>query len=126
LLFAAPFIIANFLFPEFILGLAIENKNATGLITDCIPTLYMVSAALLFFGPAMTWYSGVSGSGNTKTALLIETIAIASYLLIAWILGIYLKSDVFIIWLTEPYYFISLFLLSRMYMQSGKWKNKMV
>jgi Na+-driven multidrug efflux pump len=86
----------------------------------------MVSAALLFFGPAMTWYSGVSGSGNTKTALLIETIAIASYLLIAWFLGIYLKSDVFIIWLTEPYYFISLFLLSRMYMQSGKWKNKMV
>ena len=126
LLFASPFILANLLFPEFILGLAIENKNATGLITDCIPTLYMISAALLFFGPAMTWYSGVSGSGNTKTALFIETIAIASYLLVAWYLGIYLKADVFLIWLTEPYYFIALFVFSRMYMQTGKWKNKMV
>jgi hypothetical protein len=126
LLFASPFILANLLFPEFILGLAIENKNATGLITDCIPTLYMISAALLFFGPAMTWYSGVSVSVNKKTALLIETIAIASYLLVAWYLGIYLKADVFLIWLTEPYYFIALFVFSRMYMQTGKWKNKMV
>jgi hypothetical protein len=74
----------------------------------------------------MTWYSGVSGSGNTQMALFIETIAITSYLLIAWFLGIYLKADVFLIWLTEPYYFIALFLFSRMYMQSGKWKNKMV
>jgi Na+-driven multidrug efflux pump len=88
--------------------------------------LYTISAALLFFGPAMTWYSGVSGSGNTRTALFIETIAIISYLIIAWFLGMYLKADVFLIWLTEPYYFIALFLLSKMYMQSGKWKNKMV
>jgi putative MATE family efflux protein len=122
----SPFLLLNLFVPELILGLAVENKNATGLISDSIPTLYVITLALSFFGPAMTWYSGVTGSGNTRTSLLIETITIASYLLLAWFLGIFLKADVHVIWFTEPYYFLVLWFVSWIYMRQGTWKNKKV
>lgn len=122
----SPFLLLNLFVPELILGLAVENKNATGLINDSIPTLYVITLALSFFGPAMTWYSGVTGSGNTRTSLLIETITIASYLLLAWFLGIFIKADVHVIWFTEPYYFLVLWFVSWIYMRQGTWKNKKV
>jgi len=122
----SPFLLLNLFVPELILGLAVENKNATGLISDSIPTLYVITLALSFFGPAMTWYSGVTGSGNTRTSLLIETITIASYLLLAWFLGIFIKADVHVIWFTEPYYFLVLWFVSWIYMRQGTWKNKKV
>jgi putative MATE family efflux protein len=126
LVLVSPFLLFNIFIPELVLGLAVENKDANGLISDSIPTLYVITLALSFFGPAMTWYSGVTGSGNTRTSLLIETITIASYLLVAWFLGIYLKADVFVIWLTEPYYFLALGVISWLYMRGGKWKEKRV
>ncbi len=126
LLLVAPFVLVNLLIPEMVLGLAVENKDATGLISQSIPTLFVITASLLLFGPAMTWYSGVTGSGNTKTSLLIETITIASYLLLAWFLGIQLKADVFVIWFTEPYYFFALWIVSWLYMRKGTWKSKVV
>ncbi len=122
----SPFLLLNLFIPELVLGLAVENKNATGLISDSIPTLYVITLALSFFGPAMTWYSGVTGSGNTRTSLLIETITIAFYLLLAWFLGVYIKAEVHVIWFTEPFYFLVLWLVSWIYMRQGTWKNKKV
>jgi Na+-driven multidrug efflux pump len=121
---AAVFIIPNLLIPEWVIGLAVENKDAAGLVTQSIPTLYVISLALFLFGLAMTWYSGVSGSGNTRTALLIETVAIAFYLIVAWFLGIYLQTEVHIIWLTEPFYFLMMGLISYLYMRSDRWKAR--
>ena len=117
-------IIPNLLVPEWIIGLAVENKNTAGLITDSVSTLYVISLALLLFALAMTWFSGVSGSGNTRTALLIETGAIFIYLIVAWVLGIYRHADVHIIWLTEPLYFLMMGVVSWLYMKSGKWKER--
>jgi len=119
------FIIPNLLFPEWVLSLAIQD-NSTALIQQSIPTLYVISGALLFFGLAMTWFSGVTGSGNTRTALLIETCTIAVYLIVAWFLGIYMKGEVHEIWYTEPFYFAVMGIVSFWYMSNGKWKNKKI
>jgi len=119
------FIIPNFLFPEWVLSLAIQD-NSTALIQQSIPTLYVISVALFFFGLAMTWFSGVTGSGNTRTALLIETCTIATYLLVAWFIGIYRQGEVHQIWYTEPFYFAIMGIVSFWYMNSGKWKNKKI
>ncbi|MEX1189419.1 MAG: MATE family efflux transporter [Bacteroidia bacterium] len=122
---ALPFVIINLVFPEQVLGLAIEDKTS-GLLQDAIPTLYVMSFALTLFGLAITFYSGVTGSGNTRTALLIETGTICMYLLIAYILGIVLRLDVELIWLTEPAYFLLLGMFSLMYMKSNKWVGKTI
>jgi Na+-driven multidrug efflux pump len=122
---ALPFMALNFIIPEWVIGLAVEDKTG-GIIADSVMTLHVITLALFFFAVAMTWFSGVSGSGNTRTALLIETTTIAMYLLVAWFLGIFLKEAVHIIWITEPIYFMMLGLISYIYMRSGKWKGKMI
>lgn len=125
ILASLPFILLNSIFPEWVIGLSLGNANQS-LLDDCIPTLHIISAALFCFSIAMTWFSGVSGSGNTRMALWIETISILIYCLIAWFLGIFLRSRVEVIWLTEPLYFLILSLVSIVYMRSGKWKGKVI
>jgi putative MATE family efflux protein len=122
---ALPFIFVNVFFPEQVLSLAIEN-NSTGLLEDAIPTLYMMSFALLLFGLAITFYSGVTGTGNTRSALAIETVAIGLYLVIAYVLGIILKLPVELIWMTEPAYFVIMASLSYLYIRSGRWEGKII
>jgi putative MATE family efflux protein len=120
-----PFIFVNLVFPEQVLGLAIENKTS-GLLQDAISTLYVMSGALVLFGLAVTVYSGVTGSGNTRTALLIESVTICMYLIIAYVLGIVLKLEVELVWLTEPAYFILLGLFSLFYIKSNNWVGKSI
>lgn len=122
---ALPFIVLNVFFPEQVLSLAIEN-NSTGLLEDAIPTLYVMSFALLIFGLAITFYSGVTGTGNTRTALAIETVAIGLYLSTAYVLGIVLKLPVELIWMTEPAYFLIMAALSYYYIRSNKWRGKVI
>ena len=125
MLASLPFILLNSIFPEWVIGLSLGSANES-LLNDCIPTLHVISVALFCFSVAMTWFSGVSGSGNTRMALWIETITILVYCLLAWFLGIVLQSSVEIIWLTEPVYFLLLSLVSIAYMLSGKWKGKVI
>lgn len=122
---ALPFIFLNLIFPEFVIGLAVEDKTST-LLSETIPTLYVMSAALLLFSVATVVFAGVTGSGNTRTALGIELVTILIYLIIAYILGIYLQLKVEWVWLTEPAYFIFMGLFSMVYLRSGKWKNRKI
>jgi putative MATE family efflux protein len=125
MLASVPLIMLNMIFPEALMSLAL-NKNDTNLIAECIPTLYVVSSALLFFAIGSVWFSGVSGSGNTKVTLIIEVLTIAFYCAVAWFLGVFLKADVAVIWLTEPLYFLVLTLASLRYMYSRRWEGKTI
>lgn len=120
-----PLVALNLIAPEWVLGLAVDPMHAE-LVQDAIPTLYVISSALIFFALAMTWFSGVSGSGNTRTALWIETGAILVYLIMAYLLGMIVEADVHIIWLTEPFYFLVMGLVSYVYIRSGRWKGKQI
>jgi putative MATE family efflux protein len=122
---ATPFLVANLFFPQFVLGLAVEDKTST-LLTEAVPTLYVVSLGLLLFAIASAVFAGVTGSGNTRTALAIEIITILFYLVIAWFLGIYLKLDVALVWLTEPIYFVLMGLMAFAYLRTGKWQNRKI
>ncbi|MEZ5174539.1 MAG: MATE family efflux transporter [Bacteroidia bacterium] len=122
---ALPFVLMNVAFPTTILGLAVEDKSST-LLIEAVPTLFVISGALMLFGVASTIFSGVTGSGNTRTALAIETITIALYLIIAWVLGVTLHLDVHLIWLTEPAYFLLMALFAWLYLRSGRWRNKSI
>ncbi|MCE5332836.1 MAG: hypothetical protein LLF95_11945 [Bacteroidales bacterium] len=44
----------------------------TNLITACIPVMSMVSVAILFCAVGGIIFSGVLGTGNTRTAFAIE------------------------------------------------------
>ena len=93
------------------------------LIKETIPTLHVISFTMFFFSVAFILFNGVSGTGNTKTSLLIEFITISIYLVATYYIAIVLKSSLPIVWCSEFIYFSLLGLLSFGYLKWGNWKK---
>ena len=112
----------NLLFPEAVLGIWLDQNDAA-LMAQAIPVLYVVTGSLLLFAVASVAFQVVSGCGDTRTALLIEFLAITIYLIFAWYITIYLKSDLHIVWASEYIYFSLLLVASLLYIRSDRWKK---
>ncbi len=67
----------SFIFPEFLIRIYSDDGS---LISEAIPVLYIVTGALLPLSVAVNWFSGISGTANTKVALLSEVSTIVLYL----------------------------------------------
>ena len=73
---------------------------------------------------ANIWLNGVTGTGKTRMNLLIEIIAITVYLVYTWY---FIKVDYISLamaWSNELVYWFSIFIISFIYLRSGKWKTK--
>jgi putative MATE family efflux protein len=123
LLSAAAVVSPNFIIPEKVLGLAVSDAS---LIADSISTLHVTSVSMFMIAIGSTLFALVTGSGNTKTALLLEILIISLYMVCAWFLGIVLKSDVHVIWFTEPIYFLFMGLAGWLFYRFGNWKSKKI
>ncbi|MBL4668401.1 MAG: MATE family efflux transporter, partial [Flavobacteriales bacterium] len=110
----------NLFFPTQMIGL---YTNDVLLIDAALPTLNVISATMFFFSIAFILFNGVSGTGNTKTSLLIEFITISIYLVITYYVAITLKSSLPIVWCSEFIYFGLLGLMSFAYLKWGDWKK---
>ncbi|MDP4266371.1 MAG: MATE family efflux transporter [Bacteroidota bacterium] len=116
-----PFIIITFLFSRKIISIYTSNPI---LINDSISVLYIVLLAMLLFSITMIMFSGVSGSGNTRTSLGIESFTIFVYLMSVYLSSVVFKLKVEFVWISELVYFFIMGLLSYLYLRSGKWKLK--
>ena len=96
------------------------------LISQTIPSFYVVMSALLLFSFSSILFNGVSGTANTATALLIEFATIAVYLIVAWVLAVRMNLEIELVWTSEYIYFMVLSLLSFLYLKSGKWRKKLI
>ncbi len=92
------------------------------LIDATIPLLHVISLALLAFTSGMILFSGVSGTGKTMVALLIEIISIIIYLGSAFMLVVFLDATTPTVWFAEVIYFSLLGLGALWYLKSGRWK----
>jgi putative MATE family efflux protein len=111
------------LVPEAILSI---YTNSPALIADSVPSIYTISGAMLICAVGSVVFNGVSGTGNTRTALLLEVITLVFYCVYVYIIGMKLKMPVHICFTSEVIYFGSLCLLSALYMKKGKWRNKKI
>jgi putative MATE family efflux protein len=109
--------------PGFIISVYTSDPE---LISQTIPTFYVVLSALLMFSFASILFNGVSGTANTATALWIELVTIVVYLIVAWILAVHLKLSVEWVWTSEYIYFLVMSILSYMYLKSGRWRKKVI
>lgn len=97
-----------------------------GFISDAIPVVRMVTVGVLCMSIATVWLNGVTGTGNTRINLAIEAVAIVLYsIYIYLVLHVWNLSLVWA-WASELLYWAILFSLSFLYLQSGKWRNKVV
>ena len=113
-------LIFNLFFPAEMIGIYTKDIS---LIEGAISTLNVVSGTMFFFAVAFILFNGVSGTGNTKTSLLIEFITISIYLTATYYIAITLESSLPIVWCSEFIYFSLLGLLSFGYLKWGNWKK---
>lgn len=123
MLASLPFIPINLLWPEQIIQLF--TTNAT-LVEMSVPTLWMITATLFVLGVGYIQFSGVSGTGNTRTALLMEIGSILVYLLFAWYIATQTNVPVSTVWSAEFVYFGAMGLSSFLYLRYGRWHTAQV
>jgi putative MATE family efflux protein len=114
------FVIAAAFFPYAIVS--VYSSNAI-LISDTVPSLYVILGALILFSLVITVYSGVTGTGNTKIGMLIEAITIFIYLVFAYLIIIVFKQPIEVAWCSEYIYMILMGGLSFLYLRFGKWQK---
>jgi putative MATE family efflux protein len=89
-------------------------------------TFHMTLMILTVFSVAIILFNGISGTANTGISFLIEMVALAFYLITAYILALQLNKPVHIVWLSELIYFALMALLSIAYLKWGNWMKKVV
>ncbi|HRY31469.1 MAG TPA: MATE family efflux transporter [Bacteroidales bacterium] len=110
-------------FPELILSVYTSDPQ---LIASTLPSLYVISGALLLFSVVQIIFSAVSGTANTNMALLIETLTIAIYLLYVYLVALVWQQPIEVVWSSEYVYFVLLGTLSALYLKTGRWRKKEV
>lgn len=113
-------ILFNLLFPEFVLGIVTSDIN---LIADSLGSYYVVCVAILVFCISLVVFSGVSGTGNTKIAMLMEFVNIFIYLLYAYLCVFVIKTSIEIVWTVEILYWLLMGLLAIIYLNTNHWKK---
>ncbi len=96
------------------------------LIADSIPSVFVILGATVIFALIQNMFSGISGTGNTRDALLIESLTLVGYLVVAWLIGIKLQQPITFVWFCEYFYYIALGLISYYYMKSRRWEHKVI
>lgn len=115
--------IALNLFPHLFLSIYGQGED---FVNAAIPVMRVVSTALILMSFATVWLNAVTGTGNTMINLGIETVAIILYTVYAYMVLEKFKLPIAWGWAAEWLYWITMFLLSYLYIRSGKWKGKVV
>jgi putative MATE family efflux protein len=113
-------LLANIFFPREIISLYTTNPLIQEAAYD---TLQVINFSMFFFCTAFIVFSGVTGTGNTKVSLLIESINITIYLSSAYLIVYYLNPSIDQVWYSEFIYFTFLGAMSWWYLRTGKWKK---
>lgn len=118
-----PLLVFFSLFPNLILGIYTDMPD---LRMASIPTLWVLCTSYLFMIPSNIYFQAVSGTGNTRTALLLELGVLAIYIAYTTYLILYLKVNVAWCWTTEHIYSIFILLFSYLYIKKGNWQKKQI
>ncbi len=118
-----PLLVFFSLFPNLILSIYTDMPD---LRMASIPTLWVLCTSYLFMIPSNIYFQAVSGTGNTRTALLLELGVLAIYIVYTTYLILYLKVDVAWCWTTEHIYSIFILLFSYLYIKKGNWQKKQI
>ncbi|MDR1980750.1 MAG: MATE family efflux transporter [Tannerellaceae bacterium] len=111
------------LMPETILS--VYTNDAT-LIADSVKSIYVIAGAMLICATSSIFFNAVSGTGNTRSALLIELLTLVLYCVYVYLAGMQLKLPVHICFASEVIYYTSLLVLSALYLHKGQWQNRKI
>ncbi|MDR0573752.1 MAG: MATE family efflux transporter [Tannerella sp.] len=110
-------------FPKLVLSI---YANDLSLINESVPSIYVTSVALIISSIASVFFNSVSGTGNTKSALILEMGVLVLYTIYIYLTGIYFKLPIHICITAEIIYFTGLLIGSALYLRFADWKKKKI
>ncbi|MDR0743472.1 MAG: MATE family efflux transporter [Tannerella sp.] len=111
------------IFPKAVLSV---YTNDVSLINESVPSIYVISVALIISSIAGVFFNSVSGTGNTRSALIIDIVVLIIYTIYIYLTGMYFKLPVHICFSAEIIYFIGLFIGSAVYLRFADWQKKKI
>lgn len=117
--------VATAISPEFWISMIASDKDIS-LVHETVKPLFVLLFALPICSFGSVLFNSISGTGNTKAALVFETITIIFYVIAMYIIVIHNKASVAASWTVEYIYWGILMILSFLYLTRGKWQNKKI
>ncbi|MDA3892308.1 MAG: MATE family efflux transporter [Salinivirgaceae bacterium] len=117
----ACLVLIALVFPKQIIGSYTSIKS---IANATLPVFYVIMLASFTLAFGFVLFQAVSGTGNTKTALLIEVIVLCGYLLGIMLTTTSNAPSIILVWSMEFCYGIGLGTLSLLYLKYGKWHLK--
>ena len=118
-----PLAILFAVFPHLILSIYTDMPD---LREAAIPSLWVMCTTYLVLVPANVYFQSVSGTGNTRTALVLELSSLTIYTAyITWII-LFLRLDVALCWSADIVYAIFILLFCWLYIRRGKWVGRQI
>lgn len=121
LLITMPIALAIFAFPDIFARIYTDHAH---LVAASRAAIRVAVTSLVISVPALILFQTISGTGNTRTALLLD---LGPMLLVSlFIYGVifHLKADVAVCWLNEHVYWGCVLVVSWVYMRTADWQNK--
>jgi putative MATE family efflux protein len=100
--------------------------NDSVLINAAIEPIFMLAFCILFLSVSTVMFQGVQGTGNTIYNMLVELGSIIFYLVYVLFFVNRLQLSLTWAWASEIIYWITILLMSYLYLKSGRWKNKIL
>ena len=111
------------IFPGLLLSVFGQDEE---FINAAIPVIRVVTSAMLLMSISVVWLNAVTGTGNSRYTFYIELITIILYSIYVYLVLEHFNLSIVYGWMSEWLYWISLFILSWLYIRSGKWKSKVI
>lgn len=118
-----PLIALLCIFPQWIL---LIYTNDSALIASCTASVYVMSSYYLLSLPGNILFQAVSGTGDTRTAFLIEMVTIVFYTLAIYVIIVQQRVDISVCWTVEYVYWGFKLLLSLLFFKKANWKAKKI
>lgn len=107
------------------LVLSIYTNDMT-LADASIPSLIVVCCASVAMSIGMPLFEGVSGTGNTTYALILETIVLIGYTCSVWFFASFISTRVEWVWTSEFTYGALIGLVSWLFLRFASWQHKKI
>lgn len=104
----------------------IASHEDMTLVTDSIAPLFVVICVLPICNLGTVAFNSISGTGNTRDALILELVTLVVYVVYMYWIAIYRQSSVAVSWTVELVYWGLLLIFSTLYLKYAKWQDKKV
>lgn len=104
----------------------IAPHDDPALISKTVAPLLVVVCGLPVISLGTVIFNSISGTGNTRAALILEISTLVLYILYMYWIVIYKQASVAVCWTVEYVYWGFLLIFSLLYFKYAKWQNKRV